>query len=220
MSPHGTVPVSSAQALELARKYLADINQGKAEDLWPKMTPAMQAALKDAATWKAVPAQFKSQLGEEGKVENERVMPGIHMQIYTRLSEFSAVPGKFVTLFALDDQGQLAGFYVKPVPNPAETTHADYKNKSKLKWPLQGEWLVYQGGRSTYDNYHAAYSDERFAYDIVAVKDGKLYTGNADKPEDFFGFAQPVFAPAAGTVVTAVDQYDDNPIMKPSSANH
>lgn len=211
--------MSSAQALELARKYLADVNQGKTEDLWQKMTPAMQAALKNVGTWNAVPGQFKSQLGEEGKVENERIMPGVHLQVYTRLSEFSAVPGKFITTFALDDQGQIAGFSIRPMPNPAETKYADYKDKSRLKWPLKGEWLIYQGGRSTYDNYHAAYSDERFAYDIVGTKEGKLYAGAADKLEDFFGFGQPVFAPGDGTVVVAVDQYDDNPVMKPSSTS-
>jgi len=51
------------------------------------------------------------------------------------------------------------------------------------------------------------------------VKEGRLYSGNADKPEDFFGFGQRVFAPAAGTVAAAVDQYDDNPIMEPSAEN-
>lgn len=218
-APGASQAISSGQALELARKYLADIHQGKAEGLWQKMTPAMQAALKDPETWKAVPAQFKSQLGEEGNVENERVVPGIHMQIYSRLSEFSAIPGKFVTTFTLDDQGQIAGFFVRPMTSAAETKYADYKNKATLAWPLRGPWMVYQGGRSTYDNYHAAYSDERFAYDIVAAKEGKIYAGNADKAEDFFGFGQPVFAPAGGTIASAVDQYDDNPIMKASSTS-
>jgi len=210
--------LSGGQALDIARKYLADLNQGKADAVWLEMTPEMQSALKDAASWKAKAAQIAAQLGAEGKVENERVVPGIHMQIYTRLSEFSMV-GRCVTTLALNDQRQIAGFFVGPVPNPAESRHLEYKDKTKLSWPLQGLWLVYQGGRSVYDNYHAASGDQRFAYDIVGINEGKLYSGNGDKPEDFFGFGQPVFAPAAGTVVVAVDQYDDNPINKPSSTN-
>jgi Peptidase family M23 len=217
LSPAQTL--NGAQAMEMSRKYLAEINQGSADDLWQKMTPQMQALLKDPAGWKTATSQFKAQLGNEIKVENERVVPGIHMQVYTRLSEYSAMPGKMVTTFAFNDQGQIAGFSVRPGSNPAETKYLEYKDRTKLKWPLKGEWLVYQGGRSTYDNYHAAYSDERFAYDIVGIKNGKLYSGSADKLEDFFGFGQPVFAPADGTVVGAVDQYDDNPVMKPSSSS-
>lgn len=211
--------LTGTQAMEMSHKYLTEISQGSADDLWQKMTPQMQTLLKDLAGWKAATSQFKAQLGNEIKVENERAVPGVHMQVYTRLSEYSAMPGKMVTTFAFNDQGQIAGFSVRPVANPAETKYLEYKDKTRLKWPLKGEWLVYQGGRTTYDNYHAAYSDERFAYDIVGIKDGKLYSGNADKLEDFFGFGQPVFAPADGTVAGAVDQYDDNPAMKPSSSS-
>jgi hypothetical protein len=209
--------LSGPDATALARKYLADFREGRTEELWQKMTPEMQAALKDAAVWKTMPAQLRAQLGEEGKVEDERTVPGIHMQLYTRLSEFSAMPGKFVTTFALTDQGQIAGFSIRPLPNPAETKYLEYKDKGKYTLPFKGPWLIYQGGRSTYENYHAAYLDERFAYDITAVKDGKLYSGNGDKREEFFSFGQAVLAPADGSVVAAVDQYEDNPIMKPSS---
>jgi Peptidase family M23 len=211
--------LSSQQALELSKKYLAEFSKGETDDLWQHMTPAMQAALKDPATWKTMPAQFKSQLGEETTVENECMIPAPRLQVYTRLSEFASVPGKFITTIALDDEARIAGFSIRPMPNPAESKYLDYKDKTKFHLPFKGTWIILQGGRTTYENYHAAYPDERFAYDIVGVKDGKIYSGDADKPESFFGFGQPVLAPADGTVVTAVDRYDDNPVGKRSATN-
>lgn len=203
----------------MAKKYLDDFRQGKTDALWQNSTAEMQAAFKDAASLKGMPAQLKTQLGEETNVLNERVVPAIHAQVYTRLSQFAAVPMKLITSVVLNDKKQVAGFAVQPMPNPAETAFLDYKDKVKYVLPFKGTWLIYQGGRSTYDNYHAAYSDERFAYDMAGTKEGKLYSGNADKLEDFIGFGQPVLAPADGTVVLAVDQYDDNPVMKPSTSN-
>src|SRR5512142_2218501 len=115
--------LNGAQAMEMSHKDLAAITQGSADDLWEKMTPQMQAVLKDPAGWKTATSQFKAQLGNEIKVENERVVPGVHMQVYTRLSEYSAMPGKMVTTFAFNDHGQIAGFSVRPVSNPAETKY-------------------------------------------------------------------------------------------------
>ncbi len=211
--------MSGPDAMGQARKYLADFYQGKTDDMWQKMTPEMQAALKEPSVLKGMPALLKAQLGDETSVENERAMPNIHFRVYTRLSHFSAVPILLVTTFAFNDQGQIAGFGIRPYENPAESKYLDYKDKGRYAFPLKGTWLIYQGGRSTYDNYHAAFPDQRFAYDIAGVKDGKLYSGNADKLEDFFGFGQPVVAAADGVVVAAVDQYEDNPVLKPSDKN-
>ena len=207
------------EALVQGRKYVADLYSGQTAELWKNMTPVMQAGLKSEANLSNFSAQLKSQLGGETGFELEQVTPAPHAQVYARRSRFSASPMTFVVLVSFDDEGKVSGLLVVPEKNPAESTHLGYKDKNKFTFPLKGTWLIYQGGRSTYENYHAAYSDQRFAYDIVGIHDGKLYSGTGDKLEDYFGFAQPVMAPADGIVVAAIDQYDDNPLNKPSASN-
>jgi hypothetical protein len=210
---------SSDTAMTKARKYIAEFYKGQTDELWKDMTPEMQAALKTQADFTNFSGQAKSQLGQETSIENERVMPGPHFQIYTRLVHFSQVPMPIEVSMTFDDQGKVAGFFIRPEANPAESKYLDYKDKTSFSFPLQGTWLIYQGGRSTYDNYHAAAPDQRFAYDIVGARDGKLYANNGDKAEDYFCFGQPVISPANGTVAVAIDQYDDNPLLKPIQAN-
>ncbi len=206
-------------ALALGRKYLADFYAGKTAEMWAHLSPTMKATLKDEATLQQAAAGVQAQIGKEVSVENERVMPGPHFTVYTKLVHYSALPMPGVVTFAFSDGGEISGFSIRPLANPAESKYLGYKNKAAYRFPLRGPWLIYQGGRSVYDNYHAAAPDERFAYDIVRTQDGKLYSGAGDKLEHYYGFGQAVVAPADGTVVLATDQYDDNPLMKPLPAS-
>ena len=206
---------SSDRAMTQAKKYISEFYKGDTAELWKDMTSEMQAALKTEADFDSFSAQVKLQLGQETSIDNERVMPGPHAQIFTRLAHFSQVPMAIEILMAFDDQGRVAGFYIRPEKNPAESKYLDYKDKTSFTFPVKGTWLIYQGGRSTYDNYHAEAADQRFAYDIVGVHDGEIYSAKGDKVEDYFCFGQPVLAPADGVVAKAIDQYEDNPLMKP-----
>jgi hypothetical protein len=206
---------SSDSAMIQAKKYIAQFYKSETAELWKDMTPEMQAALKTQADLTNFSAQVKSQLGQEATIDNERVMPGPHAQIYTRLTHFAQVPMPIEVLMSFDDEGRVAGFFIRPEKNSAESKYLDYKDKTTFNLPLKGTWLVYQGGRSTYDNYHAEAPDQRFAYDIVGFRDGKLYAANGDKLEDYFCFGQTVFAPADAVVAKTIDQYDDNPLLKP-----
>ena len=217
--PSSSQSFPAAEATKLAHEYLTDIYADQTSALWKNMTAEMQSALKSEVDFANTSRQINAQLGKEISVDTERTMPAPHAQVYTRLARFSAVPIAVVVMFSFDDSGKIAGLYFRPAQNPAESKYLDYKDKTKYFLPLKGTWLVYQGGRSTFDNYHAAFPDERFAYDIVGVQEGRLYSGSGDKVEDYFGFGKPVAAPADGSVVSAVDEYDDNPVLKPSEKN-
>ncbi len=213
-----SAPMPPNQALPLARQYAEAIVAGKIADLWPKMTSAMQGVFKTPESATTRMAAAAEQIGHESKVLGDRVMPVVstNLILYTRLSDYDKFPSKMELDISLDPAGNIAGFTIRPVQNPAESKYLDYQTKARLRFPLTGEWTVYQGGRSVYDNYHAAYPDERFAYDILLIRpDGRAAASDITKLEDYFGFGQPVVAPAAGKVVAAVDQYDDNPIGKP-----
>jgi hypothetical protein len=212
---------SNAETIRLAREYISGIYQGQVSALWRDMTPEMQQAMKSETDLLKLASTLKFQLGDETSMDKDKecVMPAPHAQVYTRLAHFSAVPGAIIVMLSLDEQGKVAGLYFRPQPNPAPSRYLDYKDQAAYFLPFRGQWLIYQGGRSTYDNYHAEAPDERFAYDIVDVEGGKLYSGSGDKLQDYFGFGKPVLAPADGKVVSAVDEYDDNPIMQPSTTS-
>ena len=217
-APTAATPTPPAQAMKVAKEYVAQYLAGNIASIWPKMTPQMHDALKSEVDTKAKLEAAFEQIGHESQVLNERVLPALSadLMMYTRLSTFDKVPIKMVTTLVIDSAGNIAGMSIRGEQNPAESKYLDYKTKTPLRFPLSGEWTIYQGGRSVYDNYHAAYPDERFAYDIVLLHpDGTFAAGAGSKPEDFYGFGQPVVATAPGKIVAAVDQYDDNPVGKP-----
>ena len=76
-----------------------------------------------------------------------------------------------------------------------------------VRVPMDGPVLVGWGGDTVKANYHAAYPDQRWAYDLVVEP---AFTGS-DRLEDYGCFGVPVLAPADGVVVRAHDGEPDQP---------
>jgi len=68
------------------------------------------------------------------------------------------------------------------------------------------------GGRTLAQNHHAGLRNQRFAVDLVVMKEGKSHSGDGAKLEEYYCWGQQLLAPAAGTVVEAVDSLPDNPV--------
>src|SRR5215217_1787122 len=106
--------------------------------------------------------------------------------------------------------GQVAALSVAPEwplpPDPA----ANYESAVTYRLPFNGVWLVSWGGDTVMQNYHVAFPGQRHAYDIDIWKDGGTYRGNPNRNENYWAFGQPLFAPAAGTVVAIRDGIPDN----------
>jgi len=90
--------------------------------------------------------------------------------------------------------------------------------------PLAGEWETVAGGRSTLLSHHYSTPNVRDAFDFVQLLDGRGYEGDPKRAESWYGFGDPVLAPADGTVVSVSDIHPDEPIGKtgltPSYGNH
>jgi hypothetical protein len=198
-------------------KALADADTklfyaGDTSPLWDAMSDAMKKGLKDPAGLQDVQHKITAQLGKETAVLHESaiILPPQMFNV-VRIVEFDKIMGSIVVTWTFSADGKtIEGFYIRPEANPAPTKFADYKDKTALTLPLTGAWTVYQGGTTVGENYHAASIDQRFAYDLSLVKDGALFSGTGSKSEDFYGFGQPVLAPAAGKIVVADDLYQDN----------
>jgi len=185
---------------------------GDTSPLWDAFSDDMKKGLKDPSGLQNVQHKISIQLGKETAVLHESALylpPNLINVI--RIVQFDKAEGSFVVTWTFSADGkQIAGFYIRPEPNPAPTKFADYKDKTALTLPLSGAWTIYQGGATVGENYHAASIDQRFAYDLSLVKDGSLFSGDGTKDEDFYSFGQPVLAPAAGKIVSADDEFADN----------
>ncbi|MFS8137076.1 MAG: M23 family metallopeptidase [Thermomonas sp.] len=98
-----------------------------------------------------------------------------------------------------------------------------YENASKLILPVTGRAFVHDG--HDYYSHHRRLditggmttaigvntNMTRYAYDFVIVDEaGKMYRGDGEKNEDWYGFGSPVVAPAGGVVVAMSDGQQDN----------
>ena len=78
-----------------------------------------------------------------------------------------------------------------------------------FRLPFAGLWFVGWGGPDFLHNYHVGAPPQRHAYDFLVWKDGSTFSGDGTSNEDYYAYGQPVFAPANGTVVRAVDGLPD-----------
>jgi len=102
--------------------------------------------------------------------------------------------------------------------------YINYKTKTYLRYPLSGESYIGWGGRTLEQNAHALFKDQRFALDIVALKEGhtvlsaedikedkyETYSGDVSKNESYYIFGREVLATARGVVVSTQNNVVDN----------
>ena len=94
-----------------------------------------------------------------------------------------------------------------------------------LHSPLVGEWAMLAGGRSTLISHHFGTAIVRDAVDFVRLDAvGRGRDGDPRREDSWYGFGEPVLAPADGTVVSVSDVHPDEPVgdtgRKPSYGNH
>jgi len=121
-----------------------------------------------------------------------------------------------IALFiSTDANSKINGLMVKPFEE--EKIPTPERNTSKLRLPFNEEWTVLWGGDSKEENYHVIEKSQKNAFDFVITnKNGKSYTNDGTKNEDFYAFGKTIVAAADGEVVLVVDGVKDN---KPGQAN-
>ena len=185
---------------ELSRQYIDDFLSGDLKPLFDKASPELREAIKNLDTLKALRA---GSVGEAAKVVDEKLSA-----VTTKIVK-SADGQTFSIAATVAADGTLVGFFIQPA-GEAPTEFLDYKTKANLRLPFDETWNVFWGGRSVQQNYHAAYPDQRFAYDILILREGTSHTGAGNQNSDYFCFEKPIVSPGAGVVIEAVDGIADN----------
>src|SRR5829696_4138837 len=95
----------------------------------------------------------------------------------------------------------------------------------RIYTPPAGEWAMLSGGRSTLISHHYSTPVVRDALDFMQLdEEGRGYQGDPKRAESWYGFGEPVLAPAEGTVVSVSDVHPDEPIgdlgQTPPYGNH
>ena len=202
----------STAALAKARALRPSIVSGDAAALWREFAPSMRAAMKDSASFAVMSGSIANQLGALDSVWNEEVnaLPqGFAVRTHAR---FAKVPVPMVVAMSFDGEGRVTRLALQPEEGAQKewpSAFLDHQTKTTLHLPFAGEWNVVWGGRTIAQNYHAAIRSQRFAHDILIIKDGVTHQRDGKALADYYCYGQPILAPAAGTVVTAVDSLPD-----------
>jgi hypothetical protein len=207
----GTAP----DPMETGRRYTDLFWAGKTDQIWEQLTPKMKVFFGAVENLSAFRRQVEEQVGAEERVVSERILPVPPLLAYTRIFRATKASGAIMMQWGLDDEGRVAAFVVRP-HQEASSEHLEYQTKTPLRLPFDGDWFVGWGGRTLADNYHAESPNQRFAYDLLILRDGKSHTGDGTANEQYHCFGQPILAPGPGKVAAAVDGIDDN---KPGEMN-
>lgn len=204
------VPARADEAVIAAgRGHTERFHDGRLDELWEMMTQEMRDALGSQAALADLHEALDGQFGPEEAVLSETVETQDGYRIYLRTAQHEADPTPLVTQWVLDQEDRIAGFFVRPAQEPAESRFLDYETKAGLRLPFEGDWYVFWGGREPEANYHVVDAGQRFASDFLVIRDGSSHAGDGASLEDYHCWDQPILAPAAGTVVATVDGLPD-----------
>lgn len=107
-----------------------------------------------------------------------------------------------------DTANYIQGIVLKPYVTFPKSDQRYTKNKYIM--PIKEEWFVFWGGTNEFLNYHYVYESQRYAYDLVKMKNGQTHKDNRLLNESYYAFDKEVVAPADGKVVKVINDIVDN----------
>jgi hypothetical protein len=86
-----------------------------------------------------------------------------------------------------------------------------YTPQTEFILPFSGEWLVVNGGTDKKTSHSWGIPNQRYAYDFFMVdNEGKSFSGDNRKVENYYCYGKEVLAPADGEVISAVGRHPDS----------
>lgn len=201
-------------AFERGQTLTGWLLDGDVDALLAVMSPQFVSAVGGRDGLARLVGQLAEQAGAEVEVLEEVAFREAGHTTYYRVSEFEQIPSA-TARWVWDSTGTVIGATVNPTPEPAPSDYTGYETRTPLRLPFGvptgGTWYVAWGGRDAVHNYHVPSPDQRYASDYVVVRgDNMPYAGDGSRNTDHYCWGEPVYAPADGRVVTAVDTVADN----------
>jgi hypothetical protein len=136
------------------------------------------------------------------------INPQPHWTRYATLVGWGSYAMAFT--FWVEPQGQIIGFDIVPdwpvPPDPA----AGMPIETVIRLPFNGVWSISSGGPRQFQNHHISDPSSRHALDFAVWNERGYFLPNYDENADSWDWEQPVFAPAAGTVIDMANDVPDN----------
>lgn len=192
---------------------------GRVSELHAWMTPSLKTVVRPpelAATGERLRTRYGQALGilEErvhkegdltwysGLVVHARGRPGTpDHKARLVLYQFALTPDRALDRLLVREH---LGF--EQIDGPARR----YSTVTRLHFVSTGEWTVVHGGPRRLTNYHHNHRGQRFAYDMVVIKNGRSKPVGGNGNKDAYCYGYPVLAPAPGTVVKAINDVPEN----------
>jgi hypothetical protein len=213
----GTVSRSQDAAVDRAAQYTDWLFAGEVDSLWLSLNEHGRARFPDPDSlyaWRAavipVLPGFEQVLADS--VERHDTLVSVW-----RLGINERDGAAYYVWWRLTPEDhRVIGFGARDAGREAETPMLDYEPRTRLRLPFDGEWIVFWGGRTIAENYHAAYPHQRFALDLAPAEDSaRIFRAAHGEPmqlSDFACFGATILAPGDGRVAAAIDTVPDNPV--------
>ncbi|WP_174613706.1 M23 family metallopeptidase [Virgibacillus ihumii] len=107
-----------------------------------------------------------------------------------------------------DKHGIIQALQLVPLMSFPKTDRIYTNNEYTM--PVKVNWMVFWGGTNQLINYHYLSGNQRYAYDLVMMKNGRTHHGNPKKNKHYYAFGEEVAAPADGKVIQVVEDVKDN----------
>lgn len=213
----------STAAITRARELTQALSHQDAATLWTAFDSGMRSAMKDSASFVGMLGAIVGQTGAVEKVLSEKAVADRGLRIYLADVRCKTMAETGTLMFAFDSTGHVSGMFIRPQkPAPRREYASAYTKRhtlARLRLPFDGEWTVIWGGHSIEQNYHAMTRDQRFAHDLVMLKNGSSHKGDGRKLTDYYCYGQPILAPADGEIVWQRDSLPDQAIGSTDAAN-
>lgn len=205
-------PLTESAALARAHELQGYIDDNDPNPIWASFDTSMRAFVGDSLRFAQMLEGMKGQIGSLLEILSENVDAEGGAPMYSARCRFEKSPEPLLMTISFTPDGLVGGLNIQPEPKVYPSTKLDYEQQCELTVPFRGEWFVFWGGRTVEQNYHAVSKTQRFAIDLVVMKDGTTHTGEGTALGDYFAFGQELLAPGDGTVVEAIDDLPDQAI--------
>ncbi len=195
---------------ERGRAFCRLFYDGELDEIWRHFSSDMRGRFGTVDSLKALRAQALGFLGSEITVIEETTGNADNLTTYRRIARFENTSQLARIEWTFDPEWTVTGFLIWANEGEAPSTHLGYETKTSLRLPFNEEWFVLWGGRTVAVNYHAETMDQRFACDLLIMKDGSTHRGEGRKNEDYYCFEKPVYVPGPGVVVAVENAVPEN----------